>query len=417
MRREASVYLDLDGSVHHVGQLWANIRNRQESAVFQYSDEWLKQDIRFTMDPLLPATPGPFYTQPGQALFGFISDSAPDRWGKTLMRREERRRASLENRVPRTLFEIDFVLGVNDSARQGALRFKSATDGPFLADRDGFGVPPLVELARLLTAVERFEDDAENAEDMKLLLAPGSSLGGARPKASVLDRDGSLLIAKIPSKSDDHDIIRWEAVTLKLAEHARIRVEKWRLEEIQDHAVLFVSRFDRTGAARIPYLSAMTMLGAAERETHSYLEVCDAIQRFGALPGEDMEELWRRIVFTVLVSNTDDHLRNHGFLYSGVDGWRLSPMFDVNPVPVDLGPRVLATSIDLEDASASLELAMEHAAYFEVNHQTAVRIIREVAGAVARWRNVARALGLSVNEIERMNSAFEHSDTEIAASL
>ena len=343
-------------------------------------------------------------------MFGAIGDSAPDRWGRVLMRRAERRRAEREGQTPRTLREIDYLLRVSDEARQGALRFALEPGGPFLATDNERPIPPLVELPRLLSAAEHFVGDSDSEEDLRLLLAPGSSLGGARPKASVRDRDGHLVIAKFPHKDDEIDSVRWEAVALSLAERAGIAVPPWRMETVADQPILLLRRFDRAEGTRIPFLSAMSMLGANDNETRSYLEFVDALRRYGAAPKSDMHRLWRRVVFSVLISNTDDHLRNHGFLYDGPDGWRLSPAYDLNPVPVDIKPRVLATTIDLDDGTASLDLALDVAGYFELGDAEARKIANEVGEAVGSWRAVATRLGLSTGQIDRIASAFEHAD-------
>ncbi len=246
------------------------------------------------------------------------------------------------------------------------------------------------------------------------MLAPGSSLGGARPKASVRDRDGALAVAKFPQKTDQTRAVLWEAVALKLAVTAGIAVAAWRVETVADRAVLLLRRFDRDGGERIPFLSAMSMLGASDREPHSYLEIADAIRQHGASPVEDLRQLWRRMVFTILISNTDDHLRNHAFLYVGNDGWRLSPAYDLNPVPADVGPRVLATTIDAGDPTASLELAYGVADYFTLASGEARKIAGETGRAVSRWRQAAARLGLRKMEMDRMASAFDHADLKDA---
>jgi serine/threonine-protein kinase HipA len=327
------------------------------------------------------------------------------------MRRAERRRAQKEGRTPRTLLEIDYLLMVDDEARQGALRFAEQAGGPFLATPVEAGrIPPLVDLPRLLSAAEHFDDDKDTDEDLRLLLAPGSSMGGARPKAVVRDRDGYIAIAKFPHKSDEIDVELWEALALTLAKRAGISVPEWRIEIVSGKNVLLLRRFDRSGGRRISFLSAMSMLGANENETRSYPEIADALRQSGSQPDADIHELWRRIVFNVLISNTDDHLRNHGFLYAGTQGWRLSPAYDLNPVPVDVKPRVLCTAISLDDTTASFSLAMEVAGYFGLSPEQARRIAQEVAAAVGGWRSEAARLGLTPRAIERMESAFEHAD-------
>jgi serine/threonine-protein kinase HipA len=277
--------------------------------------------------------------------------------------------------------------------------------------------PPLIELPALLSASERVYDEVGTDEDLRLLLAPGSSLGGARPKASVRDRDGQLAIAKFPHHGDRISTVLWEGVAFRLASAAGIATAIGRVERVADRAVFLLRRFDRKGAARRPFLSAMSMLGATDRETRSYLEIADAIQRYGAAPAEDLHELWRRIVFSVLISNTDDHLRNHGFLYEGNQGWRLSPAYDLNPVPVQFRPRILSTLIDERSGDASLELALSVAEYFRLTQTQARQTAYEVAKAASRWRREATTLGISVAEIDLMASAFEHEDLAKARKL
>ncbi len=331
-----------------------------------------------------------------------------------LINRAERRRAKAEARAPRTVLEIDYLLGVNDETRQGALRFATTEGGLFVAAGETSLVPPLVDLSKLLAASAHVESDEDTMEDLRLLLAPGSSLGGARPKASVRDRDGRLTIAKFPSKTDEYNVVRWEGVALSLARRAAIGTPEWRIEEAASRDVLVTRRFDRDGTRRIPFLSAMSMLSAADNEIHSYLEIADALRQHGAGSSRDLEQLWRRIVFNVLISNTDDHLRNHGFLYVGSVGWSLSPAYDLNPVPVDIKPRFLTTAIVEGDATASLELALSVARDFGVKPATAESIVSDVAQVVATWRSEAARQGLATHEIDRMASAFEHDDLRMA---
>jgi serine/threonine-protein kinase HipA len=416
MDREILVYVDLQGTPHLVGRLWARVRKERENATFEYDKNWLEHRERFSLEPALKLGPGPFHTPSDKPLFGAIGDSAPDRWGRVLMRRAERRRAEREKQTPRTVWEIDYLLLVDDEARQGALRFAQTEGGPFLNDQQPTKIPPLIELPRLLSAAQHVIEDKDSDEDLRLLLAPGSSLGGARPKASVRDRDGHLAIAKFPNKGDEVNTVVWEAVALTLAQKAGIPVPQWRLESVADKPVLLLRRFDRENGARIPFLSAMSMLDARDNQTRSYLEFVDALRQHGASPQEDMHALWRRIVFSILISNTDDHLRNHGFLWSGPAGWRLSPAYDLNPVPVDIKPRVLTTAINEDDGQASLKLAYEVAPYFELKEEQARAIAREAGDAVASWRKEAAGLGLSKGEIDRMASAFEHEDLKLATS-
>ena len=416
MDREVLVYVDLDGVPHLTGRLWSRTRKGRETATFEYDGGWLENPARFSLEPALKPGPGPFHTPADMPLFGAIGDSAPDRWGRALMRRMERRLAEKDKQTPRTLQEIDYLLLVDDEARQGALRFAQTEGGPFLRE-EGVKRTPLIELPRLLSAAERVADDEDTEEDLRLLLAPGSSLGGARPKASVRDHDGHLAIAKFPRRDDEYNTVLWEAVALTLAAQAGIAVPEARVELVGGKPVLLVRRFDRAGGRRIPFLSSMSMLDARDNQTRSYLEIVDALRQHGAAPKDDIQGLWRRLMFNILISNTDDHLRNHGFLYDGPGGWRLSPAYDLNPVPVDIKPRVLTTAINEDDPTASLELAIEVAPYFELDERRARAEAEAVARAVSAWRDEAGRHGLTKEEIGRMASAFEHKDLEDALSF
>jgi serine/threonine-protein kinase HipA len=405
--KEVIVSISLGGENIRVGKLWFHIRGTRESASFEYDEKWLGHPEKFALEPSLKLTQGAFHTRDRMHIFGAIGDSAPDRWGRVLMRRAETARAKSANTVSKTLLEMDYLLGVNDEARQGALRFSvEPRDTVFLNVKDKMAIPALLYLPKLLSATEHFIADDESAEDLKLLLAPGSSLGGARPKASVYDQDGSLAIAKFPRKDDEFNVVLWEAVALTLAKNAKITVPSWRLERISEKPVLIIKRFDRDKGQRIPFLSAMSMLGAQDNEQHSYLEIAYALAQNGATPKEDMAELWRRIVFTVMISNTDDHLRNHGFVYERYKGWRLSPAYDMNPTPVELKARILSMAIDFDDTSASLETAMAVSKDFRLSKNKAKEIIKEVSFSVKAWRQVASDIGLSKRECDRMTSAF-----------
>ena len=417
MDREILVSVDLHGTPVFVGRLWWRSRRGRESASFEYDHGWLEHPERFALEPALALTPGPFHTAPGRSLFGAIGDSTPDRWGRLLMRRAERRRAGREGRAPRALSEANILLLVDDEARQGALRFSTEATGSFLAEPGSTRIPRLVELPRLLAGAERVAADGENDDDIRLLLGPGSSLGGARPKASVRDADGRLCIAKFPHPQDEVNVVRWEGVALALAEESGIDVSEQRIETVAGRHVLIVRRFDRRAGHRVPFLSAMSMLGATDREPRSYPDIADALQRHGAAAPHDLPQLWRRVVFNVLISNTDDHLRNHGLLYEDHRGWRLSPAYDLNPVPVDIRPRVLSTSIAADDPTASLDLALETAGHYRLSLNEARTIAKEVAQAVAQWRAVARGLGAARQDIDRMASAFEHADLDAARRL
>jgi len=411
------VYVDLQGNPLKVGQLWVRFRNGRESMSFEYNREWLNTSNRFSLDPALNLVEGSFHASLDKPIFGAMDDSAPDRWGRLLMRRSERKKAEKEKRTPRALREIDFLLMVDDEARQGALRFKMNEQEPFLTTYHKNHIPPLISVGKLLTAANHVFQDSDTEEDLQLLLAPGSSLGGARPKASVRDKDGHLAIAKFPRKDDELDVIAWEAVALTLASKAGIKVPEWRLEPVGHTHVLVLRRFDRQGQIRIPFLSAMSALAAKDNEMHSYLEIADAIRQMSTFPKEDLESLWRRVIFNVLISNTDDHLRNHAFLYSSLRGWYLSPAYDLNPTPTDIRPRILSTAIDLIDPSASLEIALDVAHYFDVDSERARSIVREVSGATVLWRQEATKLKIKKSEIDRMSSAFEHEDFQKSRKL
>ena len=386
------------------------------SASFEYNGDWLKHPQGFAIDPALPLGEGVFHTPVDQVLFGVIGDTTPDRWGCMLMRQRENLAAKEQGKTPRTLLEKDYLLGVSDEARKGALRFSLEDNGPYLASKGPSVIPPFIELPKLLSATERYLSGKQIEKDLKMLLVPGSSLGGARPKASVWDQDGHLSIAKFPHKDDQLNTVRWEAVALTLAEMAGVQTSKWRLENIAQRPVLIVRRFDREGANRVPFLSAMSILEARDNQPGSYMEMADALKQYGGRPKRDMEELWRRIVFTVLISNTDDHLRNHGFLYQKGEGWCLSPAYDINPTPVQIKERVLSTSIDHQNLAADIDTALSVSEYFQVQKERAKQIVLEVATAVSKWRDTAKRLGLGKKEINEMASAFEHGDLEKALS-
>lgn len=411
MDRQLTVHIDLDGTDHVVGRLWTRVRGGRETCSFEYSPEWIARRAAFALDPELPLSQGPAHSE--RPLFNVFADTVPDRWGQMLIRRHERARARREGTQPRTLFESDFLVQVDDETRMGALRFK-VTGQPDFVNKSGRRVPPLLELPRLLSAVTRITEDRETDEDLQLVLAPGTSLGGARPKASIRDNDGHLLVAKFPRKDDEWPVTRWERTALALAEAAGIDVPDARLQLVARRPVLMLRRFDRDGDERLPFISALTALSASDHSVHSYLELVEAIRRESASVDEDLRQLWRRVVFNILISNTDDHLRNHGWLrLSG--GWRLAPAFDLNPMPVDVKPRIHALAIDEADATGSLDLALAVAPQFGIDKSADARAItRDVGKAVGRWRQVAAKHDLTRPQIERMASAFDHED--LAAS-
>ena len=407
--RDIEVHIDLFGGTRRVGLLRRAPRRDGETVTFAYDDSWLKNPEGFSLEPALALTRGVFAPDRGLAMFGSIGDSAPDTWGRRLMQRAERRQAEREGRAVRTLLEADYLLGVSDISRLGALRFKRQGDTEFQAPARQ-GVPDMLELARLLQVTERVLRDEDTDDDLQMIFAPGTSLGGARPKASVADAQHRLAIAKFPKETDDYSVEVWEHVALTLAHHAGIQVPEHRLVKVADKPVLLSWRFDRNAAERIPFLSALSMMGLKDGDRASYPELAEVLLQHGAKAASDTRELYRRMVFNILVSNVDDHLRNHGFLWSGARGWMLSPAYDLNPTPADVRRRILTTRISLDDATCDIELARSVAEYFGLALTEADSIIREVAGATSAWRDVAGQAGASKREIERMVSAFEHDD-------
>ena len=408
--RAADVFVQIAGSNVRAGRVWAH-RRGAESATFVYDPIYLAHREAYPLDPLLPLSDGQIQTPLGRPTFGAFSDCAPDRWGRRLIERNDRRRTERAGGAERGLGEMDFLLGVRDDLRQGALRFADPETGVFLADERA-GVPHLFELPRLLAAAEHLERGTDTIDEIRDLLVGGSSLGGARPKAHVIAPDGRIAIAKFPSPSDDWEVMRWESVALELARTSGITVPDWQLHALDGKAVLLVVRFDRRGPVRIGYISAMTMLEAADHEQASYLDLVEAIEEHSGSPTEDMHELWRRIAFSILISNTDDHLRNHGFLRSTSSGWSLSPAFDINPDPAP-GPKRLTTAIAADDA-AEIEALVNVAERFRLSVPEARMILSDVSRATTTWRDVAASNGLDQAAIAEMAPAFEHAQAERA---
>jgi serine/threonine-protein kinase HipA len=411
---DVEVYLDWRGKCRQIGLMRRHAGRTRESVTFEYDPDWIASTGNFSINPSLPVGPGIFRPPAGQEMFGTLGDSTPDTWGRTLMRRRERRSAQQEGRPVRTLHETDLLLGVSDETRLGALRFRWVGDDTFQAPQE-IGVPGTVALGQLLGASERILRGEENDEDLLLIFAPGSSLGGARPKASVIDQHGCLSIAKFPKETDEYSLERWEAIALDLAKAAGIRVASHQIHENQGCPIFLSRRFDRDGGKRIPFLSAMSMTQHRDGERGSYLEIVDALTEHGANAVADRTELFKRIAFSILVSNTDDHLRNHGFLWLGQLGWTLSPAYDINPTPQDIKPRILATNIDFDDGTCSMELLRSVADEFSLKLTDADRLIHDIAKVTSTWRDTARLRGARETEIQRMESAFEHED--LAAAL
>jgi len=412
---DVEVHIALGEATLRVGTLYAPERGGDRApVVFEYHPDWLGHDTAFSLEPALHLGRGVF--APAAGLFGSIGDSAPDTWGRRLMQRAERRAAEREARTPRTQTELDYLLGVSDRARLGALRFRRAGEESFLAG-EGAGVPGLVDLGKLLAVTERIARDEESEEDLRMIFAPGSSLGGARPKASVLDQQGALSIAKFAKETDDYPIELWEGVALDLARQAGITVADHAVLEVAGKPVLISRRFDRDGERRIPFLSALSMMGLKDGERASYPELVDVLTRNGAKAASDAIELYRRMIFNILISNVDDHGRNHGFLWQDQAGWVLSPAYDLNPVPTELKARILSTNISLDDATCDIGLALSVAEYFGLKSANATEIVRQVAAVTQGWRAVAERAGARAFEIKRMISAFEHGDLTKALAL
>ena len=389
-----------------IGTLFFRSSKGQESSSFEYHRDWLSdRQNSFAIDPTLELFPGVFHTK-NMPIFGALGDSSPDRWGRTLILRNELYRAKEAGQTPRTLTELDFLLGINDETRLGALRFRKKDSEDFLAAVEKNCIPPLVSLPKLLNATERVLKSKESDEDLRLLLIGGSSLGGARPKASVYNKN-DLSIAKFPKNDDDFQITLWEACALSLAQKAGIQVPEWRIEKIINKPVLILKRFDRKGKQRIPFISAMSMLGAKDKEQHSYLEIAHAIIRYGAQPERDLEELWKRMVFNICISNIDDHLRNHGFLLNTPKGWELSPAYDLNPVSRQKGSNFHSLAINQSSSEGLIETAFSVLKEFRIKNEKAKSILKDVQKSVSEWQTTARFLGISKQEISRMESEFQ----------
>jgi serine/threonine-protein kinase HipA len=400
------------GSARFMGALKAEQVRGKEVFSFSYDKDWLQEAPALILDPDLGLYTGPQYSRDEKPNFGLFTDSSPDRWGRVLMERREGLVARQERRRPKPLLESDYLLGVFDQYRMGGIRFKLTGDGPFLDERVSMAAPPMTSLRTLEEASLQLEkDDATEdpafAQWLNLLISPGSSLGGARPKANVIDPGGQLWIAKFPSRKDDHDIGGWEAVVNDLAVKAGLSVAEGKARRFSHNYHTFLtSRFDRMKESRIHFASAMTLLGytdgADAASGVSYLDLAEFIMRHGARPDADLEELWRRIVFNICVSNSDDHLRNHGFLLTP-KGWVLSPAFDLNPIPLSTG---LTLNVSEDSNALDLNLVREVAERFRVDGKKREVIINKVIGSVGKWAEIASKAGISRNEVQRMGGAF-----------
>ncbi|MCR4785554.1 MAG: type II toxin-antitoxin system HipA family toxin [Lachnospiraceae bacterium] len=412
MEKEKNIYVFADFLSFHnefLGTVHVSQTKGREFYSFEYDEQWLAKDAML-LDPDLQWYRGRQYISDNKQVFGFLSDSAPDRWGRRLMNRREELRAKKEGEKPVKLMESDYLLGVFDESRMGGLRFKADPDGEYVSNDADFATPPWTSLRELEQAATEFEKNETSDNDfwLKQLLAPGSSLGGARPKASVIAPDGSMWIAKFPSKHDEFDSGAWEMVVHELALLCGINVPEARAEVFSSLGTTFlVKRFDRAGKERIHFSSAMTMLGKSDgadaTDGSSYLEIVSFLKANGANPKQDLIQLWKRIVFGMAVSNTDDHFRNHGVLLTN-NGWILSPMYDVNP---DVFGEFLSLNVDSDNSAIDLNLAIEASKYYGITKADAASLADEIVRKVDNnWRALAGKYGISHSEAERMSPAF-----------
>ena len=394
-----------------IGVLSAQQAKSKKAFSFEYDALWLKTGQKFLLDPDISLFSGSQYPNQKEN-FGIFLDSMPDTWGRTLMKRKAAQLAKENNVKTPTLYDIDFLLGVYDESRMGALRFKIDPNGDFLDNNKIASTPPWSSIRELQNAAENIEDDKDNDEIRKwlsILIAPGSSLGGARPKANILDTDKSLWIAKFPSKSDTIDKAAWEYLAYELAIQAGIDMAPCRIEKIMgNYNTFFTKRFDRENGERIHFASAMTMTGNNEetiKDNHpSYLEIAEFISNYGVSIEKNLHQLWRRIVFNISISNTDDHLRNHGFILTN-EGWILSPAYDLNP---SIDKDGLSLNIDMYNNDLDFELAKSVGEYFRLNEKQMNIIINEVSSVVSKWKEIANKIGISRSEQQLMEKAFKY---------
>lgn len=397
------VHIDWKEETHFVGRLHA--AERGPAVSFEYAQEWLNRDGAFAIDPTsLPLRRG---AQHGASLFGAMLDCGPDRWGRLLIERAVRKKVIAQ----KPYRDIDYVLALDDSTRLGALRFRQNAKSPFLAPTIG-KLPPLVRLQALLRATDAIHSDAETATDLKFLLGAGSPLGGARPKSAVALPDGRIALAKFPKPDDIRDIAAGEILALTLAAAAGLRVVEHRLVWAGKHGVAIITRFDRAGDQRIPFVSAATLLGLPPDHPGAYTMVADAIRQFGHDVIGDLRELWRRLIFSLLASNYDDHVRNHGFLMHEAGRWSLSPAYDINPVSEVDRARVNKMPISEDNQEPTIEGALAVAPRFGLKVSDAKAILRDSVDAVSAWKKTGSRLRLKASTLAAYESAF---DSDLAA--
>jgi serine/threonine-protein kinase HipA len=423
VRRTIKVFLG--DAPRLIGTIRYSAEGARESAAFEYDSSWLSAPDRFSIDPALQLVPGAQFhkkTRDGSIFHAAISDTEPDGWGRRVILRDHAKRMQGARRTKaevdmRPLNELDFLLAVDDASRVGALRFQDE-EGIFrrAAEPGRRTAPPLVELAHLAAASRSVETNSETAADLAYLRGRGTSLGGLRPKCTVVDEKGRLCIGKFPSVADERAVTKGEVLAMRLATAAGILAAEARLVDSDGVPVALIRRFDRSDdGGRALYVSAATMLGAEPGDPgeHAYTEIVDALRVYGAAAQKDIEELWRRVAFSVLITNVDDHLQNHGFLHAGHSQWRLAPAFDLNPFPDRA--RELKTWISPEAGpEASVESLLSVAPYFRVSRVRAKEVLKQVERAVSRWRTEARSLGMSAAELAAFAPAFEHSERRAA---
>ena len=391
-----------------MGILSAHYGKGKKAFGFEYDKNWIKTESQRLIDPDIQFFSGAQFPN-NKENFGVFLDSMPDTWGRTLMKRKAAQQARENAEKQQTLYDINYLLGVYDKTRMGALRFKTSFDGEFLDDDHEHSTPPWSSIRELQAAAKNLEDD-ENVDVKKwlaILMAPGSSLGGARPKANIVDENGDLWIAKFPSKNDTIDKGAWEFLAYQLALKSGIEMTECKIEKITGKFhTFFTKRYDREGESRIHFASAMTMTGNSEENlrfhTASYLDIAEFVMNNGANVNENLHQLWRRIVFNICISNTDDHLRNHGFILTE-NGWILSPAYYLNPSVEKDG---LSLNIDMDDNSLDLKLAKSVGIYFRLNDSEMDAIIVKIQDAVSNWKDIATEIGISRGEQELMVGAF-----------
>ncbi len=395
MTSAIEILVDHGGDTHLVGRCHYITKRGDQSTVFEYADTWQNCSEAFALDPAnMPLEQKQTYSSSEKsALPGALRDTAPDRWGQQLVRRAFRKAG-----IRRTLSEIDHLLAISDQTRIGALRYRREGEKTFDRNMHGYRAPPLHRLPELVNAARAVLCNTETAEDLKLLLKEGSPLGGARPKSAVVDTAGCLMIAKFPKNDDDRSIAHGEVMAMNLAAAAGINVARATLLNVKGRPVSLIMRFDREYDRRVPFISAMTLLGVNDGDEATYTDIAEVIRMYSSAPKADLHELWRRIVFNIMVGNLDDHLRNHGFLYDRNDQWRLSPAYDLNPVPLEEKARELSTWISEEGPEADLDLARNAAPYFDLNIDCANAIINEVATVVGEWNRIATQLRMSASD-------------------